>query len=200
MLTEDGVRAALSRIVDPARGIDIVSADQVKAITIKGGDISFVLEVDAARPVVGLTPEQTFRRAQCCQPVPGERIVGITYRGQGVVIHAIDCPALAELEDQPERWVDLNWHAGRHAAVHTVSLDLTISNDAGVLGRVCTLIGEQKANISDLQFVDRKPDFYRLLVDVDLRDVEHLHMVMTALDAETDVAEISRHRDATRKP
>lgn len=49
MLTEDGVRAALSRIVDPARGIDIVSADQVKAITIKGGDISFVLEVDAAR-------------------------------------------------------------------------------------------------------------------------------------------------------
>lgn len=158
------------------------------------------VEVDAARPVVGLTPEQTFRRAQCCQPVPGERIVGITYRGQGVVIHAIDCPALAELEDQPERWVDLNWHAGRHAAVHTVSLDLTISNDAGVLGRVCTLIGEQKANISDLQFVDRKPDFYRLLVDVDLRDVEHLHMVMTALDAETDVAEIGRHRDATRKP
>jgi GTP pyrophosphokinase/guanosine-3',5'-bis(diphosphate) 3'-pyrophosphohydrolase len=158
------------------------------------------VEVDAARPVIGLTPEQTFRRAQCCQPVPGERIVGITYRGQGVVIHAIDCPALAELQDQPERWVDLNWHAGRHAAVHTVSLDLTISNDAGVLGQVCTLIGEQKANISDLQFVDRKPDFYRLLVDVDLRDVEHLHLVMTALDAETDVAEIGRHRDATRKP
>ena len=49
MLTEDAIRAALSRIVDPAKGIDIVSADQVKAITIKGGDVSFVLEVDAAR-------------------------------------------------------------------------------------------------------------------------------------------------------
>ena len=49
MITEDAVRAALSRIVDPARGIDIVSAQQVKAITIKGGDNSFVLEVDAAR-------------------------------------------------------------------------------------------------------------------------------------------------------
>jgi GTP pyrophosphokinase/guanosine-3',5'-bis(diphosphate) 3'-pyrophosphohydrolase len=62
------------------------------------------------------------------------------------------------------------------------------------------LIGEQKANISDLQFVDRKPDFYRLFIDVDLRDVEHLHMVMTALEAETDVAEIARHRDPRRKP
>jgi GTP pyrophosphokinase/guanosine-3',5'-bis(diphosphate) 3'-pyrophosphohydrolase len=157
-------------------------------------------EVDSSRPVVGLSDDQSFRRAPCCQPVPGERIVGITYRGQGVVVHAIDCPALEEFEEQPGRWVDLHWHSGRHAAVHTVSLEITISNDAGVLGRICTLIGEQKANISDLRFTDRKPDYYRLIVDVDLRDVEHLHMVMTALEAETDVAQISRHRDKTRKP
>lgn len=156
--------------------------------------------VDAQRPVVGLKADDTFRRAPCCQPVPGERIVGITYRGQGVVAHAIDCPALAEFEEQTERWVDLHWQPGRHPPVYTVTLNLTISNDAGVLGRVCTLIGEQKANISDLQFVDRKPDFYRLFIDVDLRDVEHLHMVMTALEAETDVAEIARQRDPRRKP
>ncbi len=157
-------------------------------------------EVDSKRPVVGLTADQSFRRAQCCQPVPGERIVGITYRGQGVVVHAIDCPALEEFEDQTSRWVDLHWHSGRHKPVFTVSLDLTISNDAGVLGRLCTLVGEQKANISDLRFTDRKPDFYRLIIDVDLRDVEHLHMVMTALEAETDVAQISRHRDLARRP
>jgi GTP diphosphokinase / guanosine-3',5'-bis(diphosphate) 3'-diphosphatase len=157
-------------------------------------------EVAADRPVVGLTADQSFRRAKCCQPVPGERIVGITYRGQGVVIHTIDCPVLAEFEDQTDRWVDLQWQPGRHPPVHTVSLDVTISNDAGVLGRICTIIGDQKANISDLVFIDRKPDFYRLLVDVDLRDLEHLHMVMTALEAETDVAQISRHRDMTRKP
>ncbi len=157
-------------------------------------------EVDRQRPVIGLPDDETFRRAPCCQPLPGERMVGITYRGRGVVGHAIDCPALEEFEDQPNRWVDLRWQAGRHAAIHTVSLELTISNDAGVLGRICTLIGEQKANISDLRFTDRKPDFYRLIVDVDLRDVEHLHLVMTALEAETDVAQIARHRDLSRKP
>ena len=156
--------------------------------------------VDAGRPVVGLTADQSFRRAPCCQPIPGERIVGITYRGQGVVVHAIDCPALAEFEEQPTRWVDLSWQAGQHAPVNTISLELTISNDAGVLGRICTLIGEHKANISDLTFVDRKPDFYRLVVDVDLRDLEHLHMVMTALEAETDVAQVARHRDLSKKP
>jgi guanosine-3',5'-bis(diphosphate) 3'-pyrophosphohydrolase len=157
-------------------------------------------EVEPARAVIGMPDDQTFRRALCCQPLPGERIVGITYRGQGLLIHAIDCPALEEFEEQPNRWVDLQWHAGRHAPVNTVALDVAISNDQGVLGRICTLIGEQKANISDLRFIERKPDFYRLIIDVDLRDVEHLHMVMTALEAETDVAQVSRHRDMTRKP
>jgi guanosine-3',5'-bis(diphosphate) 3'-pyrophosphohydrolase len=157
-------------------------------------------EVDAKRPVIGLEPDQSFRRASCCQPVPGERIVGITYHGKGVVAHTIDCPVLVEFEEQPDRWIDLRWQDGRHPAVHTVSLELTISNDAGVLGRICSLIGEQKANISDLRFMDRKPDFYRLIIEVDLRDVEHLHRVMMALEADNDVAQIERFRDLNRQP
>ena len=157
-------------------------------------------EIEAARAVVGLNPGQTFRRAACCQPVPGERIVGISYPGKGVMIHAIDCGALAELERESGRWVDLHWQEGRHPAVHSVSLDLTIANDSGVLGKICTLIGEQEANISDLVFIDRKPDFYRLIVDVELRDVEHLHRLMLALEADSDVASMERHRDLERRP
>jgi GTP pyrophosphokinase/guanosine-3',5'-bis(diphosphate) 3'-pyrophosphohydrolase len=179
---------------------ELTAREVIEAIYPELATQASVEEVDARRPVVGLTADQSFRRANCCQPVPGERIVGITYRGQGVVVHAIDCPALAEFEDQPGRWVDLHWHSGRHAPVYTIGLNLTIANDAGVLGRICTLIGEQKANISDLTFVDRKPDFYRLIVEVDLRDAEHLHMVLTALEAESDVAQVERYRDLSRKP
>jgi len=153
---------------------------------------------DAA--VIGLEADQDFARAQCCQPVPGERIVGITYRGKGVMIHSIDCDVLADLDEDSSRWVDLHWHSGQHPAIHTVSFDLTIVNDAGVLGRICSLIGEQKANISDLVFLDRKPDFYRLIADVDLRDIEHMHAIMLVLEADSDVATVHRHRDIARKP
>jgi len=155
-------------------------------------------EVTRDLAVIGLEADQSFERARCCQPLPGERIVGITYRGRGVVIHAIDCETLTAYDDQPQRWLDLHWHNGTHPAVYAVTLDVTIGNDAGVMGRICTLIGEQKANISDLIFVDRKPDFYRLLIDVELRDAEHLHGVLSALDAETDVAAVERYRDPSR--
>lgn len=60
------------------------------------------------------------------------------------------------------------------------------------------MIGDSSANISDLEFLDRKPDFYRLLINVELRDVEHLHSLMLTLEAESEVASIERFRDVTK--
>lgn len=155
-------------------------------------------QIPLRRAVIGLSPGQSFERAPCCQPLPGERIIGITFRGKGVVVHSIDCDTLGAYEDQPDRWVDLHWHSGTHPAVYGATLDLTIGNDAGVLGRVCTLIGEKKANISNLEFVDRKPDYYRLLVNVELRDAEQLHSLMLTLEAESDVAAVDRFREKAK--
>ncbi len=209
-----GKRATQKAIATAAKQMRLTSADELLArlgsAEVAARDVVATLypdlvprreaTVDAKRAVVGLDADQSFERACCCQPVPGERIVGISYRGKGVIVHAIDCPALEEFQDNPARWVDLHWNSGSHPPVHTVSLDVTIANDAGMLGRICTLIGEQKANISDLHFVDRKPDFYRLVIDVDLSDTEHLHAVMLAIEAESDVAALSRFRDLARKP
>lgn len=152
-------------------------------------------EVSPRRAVIGLEPGQSFRRAKCCEPLPGERIIGITFRGEGVEVHAADCDRLSAFEDQMERWVDVHWHSGTHPAVYSTSLELTIGNDAGVLGRICTLIGEKKANISNLEFIDRKPDFYRLRVNVEMRDVEQLHSLILTLEAESDVAAVARYRE-----
>ncbi|MEM7722826.1 MAG: bifunctional (p)ppGpp synthetase/guanosine-3',5'-bis(diphosphate) 3'-pyrophosphohydrolase [Pseudomonadota bacterium] len=157
-------------------------------------------EVGVNRAVIGLPPDTQIQRAQCCQAVPGERIVGITYLGKGPVVHTIDCPALADFHESPDRWIDLHWTEGRHAPVHNVTINVTISNQNGVLGRICTLIGEQNANISDLHFIDRKPDYFRLLIDVDVRDAEHLHAVMMAVEADSDVATLQRSRDLDRRP
>ena len=147
---------------------------------------------DGGGKIVGLTAEQISRNAPCCQPLPGERIVGIATRGSGVVVHAINCPVLAELEDQTERWIDLTWSEGVSERTHIVTVEMTILNTAGVLGHVCTLIGESGANISDMQFKDRRQDFYRIVMDLEVRDITHLHNVLTALEAEADVAQVQR--------
>lgn len=156
-------------------------------------------EVDRKRAIIGLEPGQSFNRSPCCEPLPGERIVGITFRGKGVTLHAIDCERLSAYEDQPERWLDLRWHDGSHPAVYGATIDLTVANDRGVLGRICTLIGEAGANIADLNFIDRKPDFFRVLVRAEFRDAAQLHSLMLTLEAESNVAALSRYRDSSRE-
>jgi len=122
-------------------------------------------------------------------------VVGIGQKGKGITVHAIDCAMLERYEDQGGFWIDLSWPEGSSIAEHSALLETTIANDAGVLGRICTLIGEQKANITDVNFLERKPDFYRLVLEIEVRDVKHLVHVQTAVEADSDVTEVKRCRD-----
>ncbi|MDE0307195.1 MAG: RelA/SpoT family protein [Albidovulum sp.] len=146
--------------------------------------------VPAENAVTGLRKGHSYRRADCCNPVPGEKIVGINQRGKVVSIHAIYCPKLKELEQR--RWESPSWNAGRHAPIYPVTLEITMANRAGVLGRICTSIGEQNSNISNLKIVDKQQDFYRLEVDVDVRGIGHLHSLQSSIKADSDVRKIER--------
>ncbi|GLQ35050.1 guanosine-3',5'-bis(diphosphate) 3'-pyrophosphohydrolase [Amylibacter marinus] len=144
--------------------------------------------------IVGLSAGQYVQGANCCQPLPGERIVGITTRGTGVEVHSIHCEKLVDYEDQTERWIDLNWTQGRTETVHIVTLEVTMANYTGVLGRICILISEQEANIADMHFSDRKQDYFRIAIDIEVRDVKHLANVITAVEADSDVAGVVQSR------
>lgn len=147
--------------------------------------------------VIGLSPNQSASPAPCCAPVPGERIVGIAMPGRGVLIHAIDCPILEQFEGNDRRWVDLRWTPDSSRAGNETKIEVAMANDAGVLGRICTLIGEHGSNIVNIGFTNRKPDFYRIRLDIMVRDIEHLTNVETALNADSDVAEVVRFRDTS---
>ena len=152
-------------------------------------------EIEPSKAIIGLMSDQSAKRSVCCEPLPGERIVGILTKGRGVMLHTIDCDNLAAYDQVQDRWIDLHWSEGNHQALNEVLINITIGNDAGVLGRICTLIGEQNANISDMRFEEKQPDFYKIAVSIEVRDVKHLHNVVTSLNADTDVAEVTRHRD-----
>ena len=147
--------------------------------------------------VIGLKPNQSANPAPCCSPVPGERIVGITMPGRGVLIHAIDCRNLEQFEGNDSRWIDLRWSADSSLACNETKIEVAMANDAGVLGRICSLVGEQRSNIVNIAFTARKPDFYRIRLDIMVRDIEHLTNIETALNADSDVAEVIRFRDTS---
>jgi GTP pyrophosphokinase/guanosine-3',5'-bis(diphosphate) 3'-pyrophosphohydrolase len=133
-------------------------------------------------------------RFQPCCPVPGDRIVGIV-QPDALEIHVIDCPALEAFEDYESVWRDLQWTAeAERNTLSAARLRATIGNAPGVLGQVCTLVGETGANIVNLRMHHRQADFFDVDLDVEVVDAKHLTHLKAALRACPAVETVERLR------
>lgn len=129
-----------------------------------------------------------------CNPIPFERIVGVVDRVRGgVLVHRIDCIHLEEAEDDAEGWLDIFWGKGADAAPRYRSrVELILANEPGALGAVCVGIGALSANIDNLVIADRKPSYYRVEVDLEVRDSKHLYRILKTLDKQARVDQVRR--------
>jgi len=142
--------------------------------------------------VRGVARNRVVRYCQRCHPIPGDRIIGLS-DASGVTVHAIFCPVLADHEDAAHRWQDLAWAPDASGqAANLARIELTLANRPGTLGAVCTLIGEQRANIDNLEITERRADVYALVVNLAVRDVKHLSDILVSLRAQDYVGEASR--------
>ncbi|HXZ01317.1 MAG TPA: bifunctional (p)ppGpp synthetase/guanosine-3',5'-bis(diphosphate) 3'-pyrophosphohydrolase [Stellaceae bacterium] len=150
---------------------------------------------DNAVPIRGLIPGMALHFAGCCHPLPGDRIVGIVTTGKGVTIHTIDCDALANFTDTPERWLDVAWNSKGDGEIgHVGRINVTLGNEPGSLGSLTTVIGRQAGNITNLKITNRSADFFEILVDIEVKDVKHLTDIIAALRATPVINSVERSR------
>ncbi len=144
-------------------------------------------------PIKGLIPGMAVHFARCCHPLPGDRIVGIVTTGKGVTIHTIDCETLETFADTPERWIDVSWGDGPDSPeAHVGRLEVTITNEAGALAALTTVIGKNGGNITNLKITNRTTDFWDMLLDVYVHDTRHLSNIIAALRATPQIATVDR--------
>jgi len=141
----------------------------------------------------GLIPGMAVHFARCCHPLPGDPIVGIVSTGRGVTVHTVDCETLESFRDSPERWVDIGWGEGYgKEPVMVGRLSVVLTNQPNSLGTLTTLIGKGLGNILNLKITNRTPEFFDILVDVEVRDTHHLMTIVAALRANTAINSVER--------
>lgn len=132
--------------------------------------------------IKGLTPGVAFDLADCCHPIPGDRIVGLRREGAGIEVHTIGCETLASGIDAD--WVDLAW--GDEADGGAARLCIVMKNEAGALAVIAGILGSHGANIVGMDQVSRDGSFHTFHFDIEVHDVQHLMRILAALRA-TDV-------------
>ncbi|NIJ34554.1 RelA/SpoT family protein [Sphingomonas oligoaromativorans] len=139
----------------------------------------------------GLTPGVAFRLADCCHPVPGDRIVGLRRPDAPVEVHTIDCASLASGSADAD-WVDLAW--GDKSDGGTARLSIILRNEPGALGAMASILGAHAANILNLTLVHRDGSFHTFLVDLEVHDLAHLMRILAALRAADAISQAERVR------
>ena len=119
--------------------------------------------------------------SRCCNPVPGDRILGYITRGRGLTIHAVDCPNLEALDYDRERLVEVEWDSAT-PSTHAVKVSVMAVDKTGVLANVSSAIAECRANISRAEIATREDRKAVLDFIVEISGTEHLDQVLKAIE------------------
>ncbi|MEW5700812.1 MAG: bifunctional (p)ppGpp synthetase/guanosine-3',5'-bis(diphosphate) 3'-pyrophosphohydrolase [Candidatus Zixiibacteriota bacterium] len=159
--------------------------------------------VDRARKTRGIRIQHLdnmmFRFANCCQPVPGERVVGYITRGRGVTVHRADCPNILALVDQPERRLEVQWDV-RADQSFLVRLELTLENRKNLLRDITDAISDAETNIQSVSITGDQSTGTGTLV-IEVRNLRHLSDIIRRIRAVDGVLSVERSsgRDTGRE-
>ena len=136
--------------------------------------------------------------APCCQPIPGDPIIGSIWKGKGLVIHTHDCPAIRKARTaKPTKWIDVEWEP-EPGKLFSVRLRIMVQNTLGVLGRIATEISNSGTNIEHVNMDEKHPGLYTTLhFTVQVGSRTSLARLMRGLRRIPEVARISRDQGLT---
>ncbi len=129
------------------------------------------------------------RFAKCCNPVPGDEIIGFITRGKGVTIHTSDCQLA--LESEPERRIDVAWNKVKTAAL-PVKIRVVCHDVKGILANITMAITNSEANISSAHIQSTVDQRGENTFEVNVIDLGHLQKVMNAIMKVKGVIKVER--------
>jgi GTP pyrophosphokinase/guanosine-3',5'-bis(diphosphate) 3'-pyrophosphohydrolase len=134
--------------------------------------------------------------ASCCRPIPGDPIVGLLRKGQGLRIHTHACQVVRKSRsNEPQNWIHVEWEPDP-GQLFDVRICVTVKNVRGALGRVAVAIAQAGVNIEQVNMDGGNPGLYtEMSFLVQVRERTHLAMLMRSLRRIPDIVRIVREQE-----
>ncbi len=129
--------------------------------------------------------------AHCCRPIPGDPIIGIIKKGQGLLIHTQDCRAIRQFRADQDKWVDVEWE-NNSGKLFDVAIKLMVVNRRGVLATVASAIADAQSNIDSVSITKPDGTYTEINFTVQVKDRTHLATLLHHLREIPEVVRITR--------
>jgi guanosine-3',5'-bis(diphosphate) 3'-pyrophosphohydrolase len=118
-----------------------------------------------------------IRFSKCCNPVPGDEIVGYITKGRGVSIHQKDCPNIADLMNEEERFIEVEWN-NQEKVSYNADVEVRATDRKGLLAEITTIIDESKVNIGAFHSRTTKDKMAIINFILEINDIEQLNKLI----------------------
>jgi guanosine-3',5'-bis(diphosphate) 3'-pyrophosphohydrolase len=129
--------------------------------------------------------------AKCCNPVPGEKILGYVTRGRGVSVHSESCPNVKNLLYDPGRQIDVAW-AGEKKASYAIELEVATEDRPGLLADVTQAIAGEGSNIRRIEARVEETREATVSVSLETSDLKQLEKIVARIRAIAGVKDVVR--------
>ena len=132
--------------------------------------------------------------SKCCNPVPGDEIIGYVTKGRGVSIHRADCTNIKDLLTEEERIIDVEWYNDEQKTEYNVDIQVLANDRTGLLSDVVKEITGQKINIMGVNTRTSKDRIATIDVTLEVKDIEQLNQVLKQIRKVDSVYEVTRKK------
>lgn len=139
-----------------------------------------------------------IRFSRCCNPVPGDDIVGYITRGRGVSVHRKDCPNLGTLSTEEGRIIEVFWE-GTGQSSYPVELEVLAEDRVNLLSNIMLAVSEMKTNIVAVHGRTLKNKQAQIDLVVDIKDLDHMQAIIAQLQNVEGVLSAHRHFSGGRQ-
>jgi len=127
--------------------------------------------------------------SRCCNPVPGDPVIGFITSGRGVSVHKAKCVNL--LATDPERWIDVEW-AGKQNSGHRVEIQVSAENSKGVFAAISASISSDDASIIEISAHITPTNTADFHIAIEVESLDHLHQILRNLKMMQEVIMVRR--------
>ncbi len=132
--------------------------------------------------------------SKCCNPVPGDDIIGYITKGRGVSIHRKDCTNLKDLLSEEERIIEVEWYDEKEKAEYNVDIQVLANDRTGLLADVVKEITSKKINIMGVNTKTSKDRIATIDVTLEVQDIEQLNQIIKQIRKVDSVYEVTRKK------
>lgn len=118
--------------------------------------------------------------ANCCHPIPGDDIIGFISSGKGLVIHRRECKNVKHYQNQPEKWLDVDWDRNSEE-LFAVEIQIETKNQRGALALIASEIANTKTDIERVRSEDKDETYSLMNFVVSVRNRDHLDELLRHL-------------------